>query len=413
MKNTTGKKLSSRLVSCLLAVVMLLSLAIPASAAFSDVSNNSWYADEVEYCRENGLMSGTSATEFSPNAPMTRDMLITVLYRLSGSPAVSGASKFEDAVSGRYYYNAVLWAEQNGIAAGMSKTRFGVGVPVNREQMAVFFWRYAGEQAPETSASFADQNRISTWAVDAVNWAREKNVISGKGNNRFDPQGMALRCEVATVLKNYAENVAENDPGDEQEPSPNPDPGTNPALAPDPDPEPEPEPAPSQKKVLVAYFSCTNNTENVAKKIETALGGQADLQEIVPAEPYTTADLNYMDSSSRSQFEQNDPSARPEISGSISKMSQYDVVFVGYPIWNGQAPKIIYTFLKSYNFSGKTIIPFCTSASSGMDSSATNLHDLTSGATWQNGQRFSGSASQANVTTWVNGLNLDLTASAN
>lgn len=406
----TNTKFSRRLLSLLLAVVMLFSITVPASAAFTDVSDNAWYADEVEYCQTHGLMAGTSATEFSPNTPMTRDMLITVLYRLSGSPAVSGASKFEDAVPGRYYYNAVLWAEQNNIAAGMSETRFGVNVPVSREQMAVFFWRYAGEQAPETSAAFADQNRISGWAVEAVNWARENNVISGKGNNRFDPQGTALRCEVATVLKNYAENVAEDDPGDESEPSPDPDTGTNPAPAPNPDPEPEPSQEP---KVLVAYFSCTNTTKGVAEKIKTALGDQADLQEIVPETPYTSADLDYTNSSSRSQLEQNDPLARPRISGSISNMSQYEVVFVGYPIWNGQAPKIIYTFLESYDFSGKTIIPFCTSASSGMGSSATNLHSLTTGATWVDGQRFSSGASQDSVTAWVNGLNLGLTASAN
>lgn len=413
MKNKTGKKLSRRLLSCLLAVVMLLSLAIPAGAAFSDVSNNSWYADEVEYCRENGLMSGTSATEFSPNTPMTRDMLITVLYRLSGSPTVSGVSKFEDAVSGRYYYNAVLWAEQNGIAAGLSETRFGVDVPVNREQMAVFFWRYAGEQASETSAAFADQNRVSSWAVDAVNWAKENRVLNGKGGNRFDPQGTALRCEVATVLKNYAENVAENGPDNEQESSPSPDTGTTPtpAPAPDPDPKPEPEPAPSQKKVLVTYFSCTNTTKGVAHKIKTALGADAALYEITPQVPYTNADLNYSDPDCRANREQNDSKARPQISGSVSNMSDYDIVFLGYPIWWGQAPKIINTFLESYDFSGKTIVPFCTSGGSSFSNST--ITSSASGATWINGRRFNGSDSQSTVANWVNGLNLDLTASAN
>ncbi len=94
----------------------------------------------------------------------------------------------------------------------MNETRFGVGVPVSREHMAVFFWRYAGEKTPAASAAFVDQNRISSWAADAVNWAKENRVISGKGNNRFDPQGTALRCEVATVLKNYT------DPAPSQEP---------------------------------------------------------------------------------------------------------------------------------------------------------------------------------------------------
>ena len=157
------------------------------------------------------------------------------------------------------------------------------------------------------------------------------------------------------------------------------------------------------EKILVVYFSATNTTEGVAKKIQTATG--SDIYEIVPAVPYTNADLDWHDDSSRTTIECNDPSARPEISGSVENIGHYDTVFIGYPIWWGQAPKIIYTFLESYDFSGKTLIPFCTSGSSGMGSSATNLHSLTPNATWLDGQRFSGSATQSTITSWVNGLN--------
>lgn len=123
-----------------------------------------------------------------------------------------------------------------------------------------------------------------------------------------------------------------------------------------------------------------------------------------------SADLNYGDSSSRTTIEMNDPDARPAISGKVADMAQYDIVFVGYPIWWGEAPRIISTFLESYDFSGKTIVPFCTSGSSGIGSSATNLRTLTKGADWLAGRRFSGSASRSTVIEWVNGLGLGLTA---
>ena len=105
----------------------------------------------------------------------------------------------------------------------------------------------------------------------------------------------------------------------------------------------------------------------------------------------------------------NDPSARPAISGSVENMEQYDIVFIGYPIWWGEAPRIVSTFMESYDFSGKTIVPFCTSGGSGIGSSASNLEQLTSGnAVWMEGRRLNGSDSQDTVMEWVNGLGLDL-----
>ncbi|MGN0317862.1 MAG: flavodoxin [Candidatus Fimousia sp.] len=160
-----------------------------------------------------------------------------------------------------------------------------------------------------------------------------------------------------------------------------------------------------ETKVLVAYFSATNTTEGVAEHIANGL--DADLYEIIPEDPYTDADLNYNDNNSRTTIEMNDPNARPAISGSVENMEQYDIVFIGYPIWWGEAPRIVSTFMESYDFSGKTIVPFCTSASSGIGSSATNLERLTSGATWLSGQRLNGSDSQDTVMEWVNSLGLD------
>ena len=162
--------------------------------------------------------------------------------------------------------------------------------------------------------------------------------------------------------------------------------------------------ADGESRVLVAYFSATGNTENIAQHIQTAL--DADLFEIVPEVAYTSEDLNYSDEDCRANQEQNDPAARPAISGAVENPERYDVVFLGYPIWWGQAPKIICTFLESYDFEGVAIVPFCTSGSSGIDGSLNDIQALASNAQWLDGQRFSGSASESEVDAWVDGLNL-------
>lgn len=165
--------------------------------------------------------------------------------------------------------------------------------------------------------------------------------------------------------------------------------------------EPGEEDAPS---TLVAYFSATGNTEGSAQHLQAVLG--ADLYEIIPAEPYSDDDLNYNASDCRANQEQNDPDARPAIDGSVDNMEGYEVIFLGYPIWWGDAPKIISTFLESYDFDGKTIVPFCTSGSSGIGNSAEPLADLAESAVWREGTRFAPGASQEEVAVWVDGLEL-------
>jgi len=186
-------------------------------------------------------------------------------------------------------------------------------------------------------------------------------------------------------------------------------PETSPTDQPDstttPEDNPSEEAESGKRKILIAYFSATNNTESIVNHLETSL--DADLYEIVPETPYTSDDLNYNDPSSRSSQEMDDPDARPAISGSVENMEQYDVIFLGYPIWWGEAPRIINTFLESYDLSGKTIAPFCTSASSPLGSSAENLQELTDSVTWLEGRRFSGGASASDVQSWVDSLNLD------
>lgn len=190
--------------------------------------------------------------------------------------------------------------------------------------------------------------------------------------------------------------------------SPNDEPIKTETPAPKPDdsdpnkPNPQPD---DNNRALVVYFSCTNTTKGVAEQVASLTG--SDTHRIEPKETYTSADLDYNNSSSRANREQNDPSARPAIASSLESLSDYDVIFLGYPIWWGKAPKIIHTFLESYDFAGKTIVPFCTSHSSGIGSSDTDLHPLASQAEWKPGRRFGGGTSENDIRSWIESLDLN------
>ena len=154
---------------------------------------------------------------------------------------------------------------------------------------------------------------------------------------------------------------------------------------------------------LVVYFSCTGNTKAAAQTIAEAANGT--LYEITPAQPYTDADLDYNDDKSRTTIEQNDSSARPEINGRVENWAQYDTVFLGYPIWWGTAPRILDTFVESYDFTGKAVIPFCTSAASSIGSSGAELKELAAGkGTWLDGKRLTADVSEADVAAWLKEL---------
>lgn len=155
-------------------------------------------------------------------------------------------------------------------------------------------------------------------------------------------------------------------------------------------------------KKLVAYFSASGVTKSVAEKLAKA--AEADLFEIVPQQPYTSEDLNWNDSQSRSSVEMNDRSCRPKISSSISDLSQYECVFVGFPVWWYREPSIIDTFLEAYDFSGKMIVPFCTSGGSGLGESVRNIQTFAQGADVRNGRRFSSGVSEEELKAWISGL---------
>ena len=159
-----------------------------------------------------------------------------------------------------------------------------------------------------------------------------------------------------------------------------------------------PDPA-AQSAVLVAFFSATGTTKGVAEKIAAITGG--DLYEIVPAEPYTDADLNYNNSSSRSTKEQNDKSARPEIGSEDISLEGYATVYLGFPIWWGEEPRILDTFVEKYSFDGVRVIPFCTSGGSGIGRSGPNMEALAGSGIWLEGKRFGGNVSEADLRAWI------------
>ena len=350
-----------------------LAAGTTQTAAFSDVPADAWYAEAVAYCQQNGIMSGTAATTFAPESTLTRAMLATALHRTSGTPAVSDAPVFTDAAAGSWYSDAVSWAAKNSIISGYGSGTFGVNDPTTREQAVTILWRYAGEPEGAAAADISDAASVSSWAQTAVRWANANGILEGMTNNRrFGPKTNIKRGEVASMLYHYLRNTTSSQPG--------------PAAG---------------GKTLVAYFSATNTTRPLAEYAADILG--ADLVEIVPEVPYTDADLAYY-TNGRADREQSDPSARPAISGSVENMADYDVIFLGCPIWHGQPPRLISTFLESYDFAGKTIIPFCTSHSSGYSDSS--IKSLAPGANWIAGRRFAGGTSRSTVEEWINGLEL-------
>lgn len=362
MKNP--KRLAALLLTAAVALsATAIGCAADAGGTFSDVPAGADYAAAVAWCAGEGLMNGVEDGRFAPGGSLTRAMLATVLYRQAGEPAVSGDPAFTDAEPGMWYSAAVVWASEKGLLKGYGDGLFGVGDPVSREMLSVVMARQQGEDPAWTGAP--------ELAVDAT------------------------RAEAAVAL--YTAFAGQPAPTAIPAPSP------TVSAAPSPTPSPTPSPSPAGAHILVAYFSATHNTQGIADHIKSALGDEADLFEIVPETPYTSADLNY-NTDCRANREQNDDSARPGINGTVSNLDQYDTVFLGYPIWWGRAPKIIYTFLESYSWEGKTVIPFCTSGSSPYNDGG--VKDLAPGSTWLTGRRFSGGASAATVADWVSGLDL-------
>ncbi len=380
-----------RMGAILMALALVLSLNLTAFAAvgdtgFSDVAADAWYAGAVEYVRDHGIMNGTTATTFDPDGTTSRGQIAAILYRASGSPEVSGGTAFTDVTDTAYYADAVRWASAHGVVTGYGDGTFRPNNPITRQQLAAILWRYAGSPAAEGGTDYADEASIASYADQAVDWARDTGIISGRDGNRFDPNGRATRAQAAVILHRY----------DTWEPP----------IPEIPDPEPAPEQPSEEPRVLVAYFSATGNTERVANAIAEATGG--DLFELTPVEPYTDADLNWTDEDSRVVYEYENPDQRDTelVTYAPDNWADYDVVFVGYPIWWYDAAWPVEGFVTENDFTGKTVIPFCTSSSSGIGESGERLAGLAGTGDWLEGERFRSSASDDDVQAWVDSLDL-------
>ncbi len=512
MRTTIKKRIMNTfrrvLLLSMVFVFLLTMLACAANdPAYEDVAPGAWYAEAVQALREKGLMNGVGDNSFDPEGVFTRAQLATVLYRMAGSPAVSGEDSFADTQSGQWYSDAILWASQNGIINGYGNGLFGTNDATTQEQMTVMLWRNAGSYVLD--ATYDDPNAVehlaSDWAFDAVRWARVDGLLTDAVP--FAPKEPASRAQVADMVYRYLQLLerfqdvdavsgatqkadsgeeiiltvagqqmavewAENssvdalrellkkgeitldmsDYGGFEKGASLPEtlPENNEQMHTDSGDvilyqgkqfviyydtnswsltplgkltgitkaelqallgtgnvtavlslkgtEPD-----AGNRTLIAYFSATGNTRPLAEYAAAYLG--ADIYEIVPEQPYSDADLAYY-TDCRADREQNDPNARPAIAGTLPDMNRYDTIIIAHPIWHGQAPKIIYTFLEGFDSAGKRLVTFCTSGSSGLGSSAENLKKLTPGATWLESRRFPIGTQKESVEAWLDDIGL-------
>lgn len=422
------------------------SPSVTSDVDFTDVAGGAWYSGAISWASGSGILSGYGNGVFGVDDPVTREQAAAVLWRYAGSPKSGTAGDaFADGASiSTWALTAVNWAKANGILNGRTGNRFDPKAELTRGETAVLLYRYmnrAPEDAPLSEqvlvisvggrdfTAMLEDNASARVLAERLPLTVTMNELNGNEKYHDLPESLPTDPERPGAIQagdlmlygsdclvlfyesfnssySYTRLGRITDPAglaeavgrgnvevtlrmQTQENAPN----TN-----------------TGNKILVAYFSATGTTRTLAEYAADFL--DADLYEIVPEVPYTADDLNYNNSASRANREQNDSSARPAISGSVEDMGDYDVVLLGYPIWHGQAPKIIYTFLESYDFSGKTIVPFCTSHSSGIGSSDTNLHALATGADWRSGRRFPGGTSRETITDWIDGLELPRTTAA-
>ena len=177
----------------------------PVAFPFKDVTPNNWFYDDVYYCWENGIMNGMSADTFQPQGTTTRAQFATVLYRMANTPDVTGMScPFTDVKPGTWYEKAVIWGYQKGVINGTSETTFSPDASVTREQMVTMLYRYSGAGEPDGSLDqFSDAARVSPYAVPAVIWAVQNGIVNGMGDGTFSPKGEATRAQLAKILHMY------------------------------------------------------------------------------------------------------------------------------------------------------------------------------------------------------------------
>lgn len=183
--------------------------AVDPASPFADVAPGTWYYDAVLYAYEHGLMSGTGEGQFSPDLATSRGMIVTILYRLAGSPAVSGSSAFPDVAQGDWYASGVAWASANGVVSGYPDGTFGPNDPITREQMTAILYQFARTQGKLDSSradlsAFADADTISSWARESMSWAVAKGLIGGVSADMLAPGGFTTRAQAAVILTAFS-----------------------------------------------------------------------------------------------------------------------------------------------------------------------------------------------------------------
>lgn len=400
-----------RALSLLLCVVFALSFAVPAMAAeqYADVNGGEWYAEAANALRERGIMNGVDGNRFASNEAFTRAQLATVLYRMAGSPSVTGEDSFTDTEQGTWYSDAVLWASRNKIVNGIGGGLYGTDNATTQEQLVTMLWRDSGSYVLDRekyASAEGVENQAHDWAFDAVVWAKAEALLTDAVT--FEPQKAASRAQVADMVYRYLLLLEKFSGVDAVSGA------TQKANE-----QSETQTGTADGKVLIAYFSRAGenysvgvidegNTAKLAKEIAAQTGG--DLFEIVPAIPYPDG---YEDTKKVATRERNN-NERPAIKNTVENFDSYDAIFIGYPIWWGDLPMILHTFMESYDFAGKTVIPFNTHEGSGQSGTQGTIANKLSGATVLQGLAMQGRTAQAlkcdgtnaAVKNWLDGLGL-------
>ena len=374
---------TKRVVSLLLIATLAVAMGLQSFAAqtFSDVRPGDWYAAAVDHMTEAGLMNGTGNGQFSPAGTLTRAMLATVFYRMAGSPAVTGTDAFTDTAAGLWYSDAVLWASRQKLAEGYGNGLFGTNDPVTQEQLVTILWRYAGQPAASGSASDA-----SGWAANAVSWARGSGVVDETVGYVFAPRQNASRAQIAAILSGYLKAQT----------------------------------AATGPRVLIAYFAVAENSDVDAVSSASVVSGTdkgmsrylAEMiaertgGELFAIRTETKYPGSYNKLLDVARDERNDD-ALPALTSHIGNLDDYDVIFVGYPIWWYTMPQAMYSFFEEYDFSGKTIIPFNTHAGSGNGGTYRTIAELEPKADVKDGlavSQTSITSSRQSVSGWLDKL---------
>ncbi len=214
--------MNKRIITVFLTLILICSLTVMSKvslASFTDVPDHEWFAESVEYVKDKGLMNGITVTTFEPQTSITRGMIVTIIYRLEGSPEVKSELQFSDVNPTYYYCTPIIWASENGIVNGYSKDTFAPDDEITREQFATILYRYAEKKGLDVSlgsdsvdlSSFEDESKISEYAVKALSWANEAGLIKGVTVTTLEPQGKATRAQAATIFMRFDKLIEQSE----------------------------------------------------------------------------------------------------------------------------------------------------------------------------------------------------------